>query len=185
MNQVEFLVIFETILYGAIVTQLIYGWSQLVLKRGEYKPYWLHYLMTIILFLNTVQNYYQTGDLENYNLVSGSLSFLFVIVTTPTLLSISCFILIPGDLSGVDFRNHLVRFRYPLITALSFLFGSNAVTNVLAMIHYHEPVVIYMWLPHVIFIVLYWVFAITKNLKFAEVIILLNLGMILLFLWYR
>jgi len=98
MSPTEYLIIFESIIYGIVVAQIIIGWGRMIQQRGTYKHYWAHTLFTVLFFLVAVQNFYSAQDFATYEFVFNSLSFLGFVIIAPTVVSVIIFLVIPENL---------------------------------------------------------------------------------------
>ena len=179
MQEQEYFHVFEAILYAAIITQFLVGWSKMIVERGSYKIYWVHILLTIDLFLFVVQRYYSFRSLNHYELVTNSFSFLIVVIVAPALVFISAFIMFPNTNSKVDFRDLIVKVRFPLVLALIWPIGFNVYRNLELL----SGTTLMLFIPHMIIIASMILFMLKKSLRVAAFGSVFTFIAISYFLW--
>ena len=57
-SHVEYLIVFNAILYGYVVAEYFVGWGSLIRNRNSYKIYWQHILWTLFAFMVLIQNWW-------------------------------------------------------------------------------------------------------------------------------
>ncbi len=54
----EYFLVFESIIFGLIVAQVLIGWNQMIALSGKYDFSWIQFFCTTAIFLAAIQNYY-------------------------------------------------------------------------------------------------------------------------------
>jgi hypothetical protein len=180
MTSTEYLIIFESLIYGIVVTQIILGWGKMIQHRREFKVYWAYIGFTIAMFLTAVQNFYSSQDAAHYSLVFNSLTFLIFVLMQPTVISIITGIIMPDSFENLDLREHIKAEFAPIATAFGAFFAVQIPSNILQ--HGPEPL---FFVPHVILSVIFISFWITKKLWIFELLVILMLIVDFVFLWLR
>jgi len=182
MSKVEYFLVFESILYAAVITQLISGLARLYRDMGQYKMSWTHTLLSISLFLYIVQKYFAGQDFDQYDSVSMSGVFLIYLVLPPALWAFLIYLIFPKDNFEVDLDELLVRYRfeiflivlYPVVLTVNHnLRGTGYdLSNLLS------------WLPHATIMLLLLLFALTKRVGFALVYSILSITALIYFMFW-
>lgn len=57
-SQVEYLTVFNAILFGYVGAEFFQGWGNMIRSRKDLKNYWQHILWTVLMFTLFIQNWY-------------------------------------------------------------------------------------------------------------------------------
>ncbi|HAS34860.1 MAG TPA: hypothetical protein DCS15_00130 [Flavobacteriales bacterium] len=96
MSIIEFYLIFESILYGLIVTQFFLDWNKLIFSAKNLKIYWSHLLLSLTIFFQVLLRL--NGRLKTLDqLEQINSSFIFLLETTmgPALLYLITYQIFP------------------------------------------------------------------------------------------
>ena len=169
MTEKEYLLIFEVIIYAGIITQFLLGWSKMIKERGHYKVYWLHLLLTINVFLATVQMYYARKSLDHFEKITNSFTFIiFGLIPLASVFMIT-FLIFPKTNVNVDFKEFMRReFRVPYailtIVPLAYTMQRNIEK---ALLKDTMDVDTYLSIvPHIIFAIMLCILIFNKSLKY-------------------
>ena len=126
MGVYEYIQVFEAIIYGAIVTEFLKGFSRLIIEWGTYKFSLLYLLIVLNLFLFSVQRYFSGRWLNHYGDIDGNtLTFIFYIILPVTFIYVMTYIFIPKSYKGLSTIEHAQKYRRHLAVLFFFpLLGS-------------------------------------------------------------
>lgn len=179
MSLQEYYHVFESILYAAVVTQILFGWSKMITERGTYNVYWLHILITANMLLFIVQRYFSSQQFRDYEMLTNSLSFLLIVIVPLSLVYMGTYALFPKSCAGSDFRAIVVNSRIIVGLGMMVMLGITVFRN-LVITKSYNPV---YYVPHTGYALLWIWFMISKNLKVASVASVLGFLTICFFLW--
>lgn len=169
MSNEEYFQVFEAILYGAIVAELLIGWSKLLTEKGKYKFYWAHFLATVTIFLVVIQRYFSGRDLAHYQSIQTSYEFLFYIVLTPAIFFLAVSQMFPKRIAGVDFRILVIEKRAVFGGAFLIYLLANLFVDLQTV----ENEMLRTVFVHLIFIIPFVLIIISKNLRLTEILVVL------------
>lgn len=164
MSNQEYLHVFESILYGAIVTQVLVGWSKMIAEKGNYKFYWIHLLASIALFLGAIHRYFNGRELVRYDSIESSYEFLFTVVMIPSLFFISLYQIFPKSYKNVNFKELIIEKRASIFIPIGLYMLSQAIFNI-TFYGWH----ITSYLPHLIFISIVIAILFKRSLRLIEI----------------
>lgn len=121
MQAFEFLMIVVSIIIGLGITQLLSGVVRIL--RTELKPYWIHELWVVYVFLNLVEYCWSLFDLESRS--DWVFIDLLALLTPPVLLYLVASLLFPPPGSRSDLASFYYEHRKPvfgLLAALLFFY---------------------------------------------------------------
>ena len=179
MSSQEYYHVFESILYAAIVTQILFGWSKMIAERGTYQVYWLHLLITANLMLFIVQRYFSSQLFRDYELLTNSLSFLLIVIVPLALVYMGTYALFPSSCKGSDLRIIVVNSRIIVGLGMVVMIGMTLFRNLVIMKTF-SPV---YYVPHTLYALLWIWFMVSRNLKLAALASVLGFLTICYFLW--
>lgn len=104
MSPVEHFQVFESILYGLTLANLLYGLGRMLKERHSIKAYWAYNLMFVAFFLLVIRQYYTGFGASTFNLVDSPASFAIFVVLNPSLYVLFSHFLIPKDYENLDLR---------------------------------------------------------------------------------
>ncbi len=118
MSKFEYLLAFETILYGLVLAHTVEGFSKMIHHRRTIEFYWAHTMAIITIFLVVVQTYY-TIYWVPADTVTSAWSFLFLRIMPLTLLFIMTYQIVPEKYKGLKsekfFYKRLKEILLPMI----------------------------------------------------------------------
>lgn len=96
MTYPEYILAFESILYGLIITRIVDQWNRIIQNRSEYKHYWAFYLLTISVFLMIAYVYLSNFHPDRYSDFMGNYrGFVLFGVLPPTCFAFISFQMFP------------------------------------------------------------------------------------------
>lgn len=179
LSRKEYFHVFESILYGLAVAQLLVSWGKLIYKNGTYKGYWAHIIVTILWLLAIIQRFFARHDLSQYNGVDTSLLFFLFIVLPPILVFINILLYLPEKCEGIDYRELVLKYRWFFITATILQMLVSNITTFQA-----EGFKQFMWINSGIAILLL-TFGITGKLRIFELFSLLGIIYLPILMYFR
>lgn len=109
MTTEEYYHVFESIIYAAIVTQLLVGWYKIFANWSTIRPYWAHGAFTILVFILVVDRYYRFQSMEHFANVINTSTFILYIVLAPAVFYILTLLLFPSKMEGVDLKEFMMK----------------------------------------------------------------------------
>lgn len=122
MKEFEYLLAFESILYGLLVTKFLDGWNTLLVHRKEIKFYWPHTLLSISLFLGTVGRFKSRFYSPDFDSIGPGWVVLSNIFLPIALIYFTLYQLFPPESKGVDLKEHLESDRLIFLGGALFMF---------------------------------------------------------------
>ena len=120
MSEFEYVVVLISIVLGLGITRLLTGVGELVEARGHAKPYWVHSLWVLNVFIYTMLIWWATfrwSTVERWNFFV----FLFVLLA-PIVLYLLGVLLFPEEITpGTDMRKHFESVAPSFFTLLAAL----------------------------------------------------------------
>lgn len=127
-SHTEYLIVFNTIVFGIVGTEYFSGWGAILRNRNHVRFYWLHIVWTVFSFLIFTQNWYGIWPRTKY-ITYNFLYFIFSLIPLLLYYLISV-VLFPNfkQKETVDLRVHFFQNARPLmlIHAIYFLFTISA-----------------------------------------------------------
>lgn len=90
----EYLLAFESILYGLIVSRILIKWSEMANGKASV-IYWEYIILTINVFLLIVNIFWANQSPKHYEAVTNPLMFLLVVVVPPSLFTFMTYQIFP------------------------------------------------------------------------------------------
>lgn len=75
LSHTEYLIVFNTVLFGVIASEFFSGWGSMLRYRETVKIYWPHFFFTIFAFLTFIQNWY--GIWPRTRFINDNILFFF------------------------------------------------------------------------------------------------------------
>lgn len=110
MSIEEYLLAFEAILYGLIVSRILVKWSQMANEKLS-SIYWGYTLLTVNLFLLIVNVFWANQQPQHYEGVDTPLMFLLIVVIPPSLFTFMTYQMFPQIFIGTNIRDYLIEHR--------------------------------------------------------------------------
>ncbi len=155
---------FESVLYAAIITQILVGWSRLISEYGTYKFYWGHLFWSIVAFMFMTQRYYTFRQFPHYELITNTFTFILIVVMIPSSFFMANWLIFPDSYKDVDFKELIVRHRFPIFLPVILAVSFTAFINV-----YEGNTGYSYWLPHAVNNGVFLIFLFNKKLIFMEI----------------
>lgn len=122
MSVKEYYHVFEAILLSLIVTKLFIGWNRMLKERKTINIYWLHILLSIIIFLTVCSRYHNQLTMIHIEHVTNGISFMFHVIAIPAALYFASDQIFPREIRNTDFRTFIEENKpfvfYPIIAYL-------------------------------------------------------------------
>lgn len=133
-SQVEYLTVFNAIIFGVIASEFFNGWGSMVRHRDTIKVYWLHLAWTIFSFLTLIQNWFAIWPRTEY-VNDNILIFLWSLVPMFLFHLISVILFPTGEnIPNLDFEVYYKKNS----RALYFLFSMYLVSTVIGPVVFKD-----------------------------------------------
>lgn len=179
MSPSEYYNVFEAIFYSLALAQILSGWVKMIRSAGDYKLYWCHFLLTLVLFLAIVQRYSasltQDGEIS-YGHINNGIDLLYHIVLSPSLLYIGASLLIPRKLQDLDFKTFMIDNRWKVFSPVLLFITIQLIGNIIAGLGW------VFIIPHAIWISLGLLAIYKKYIRLLEILVITAFGMVLYYL---
>ncbi len=113
-SHTEYLVVFNTIIFGVIATEYFGGWGLMLRDRRRLKFSWLHFAWTVFSFLILVQNWHGVWPRTRY-ITYNFLYFLFSLVPLLLYYLISITLFPSSKTKAVDLESYFISNARPLM----------------------------------------------------------------------
>jgi uncharacterized membrane protein YhdT len=126
MSSAEYILAFESILYGLIVSRILVKWNYMIQDDPPKRQYWAFWLFTVTVFLLIIYVYAVNGmNMDrHYQLMDSPKSFLFYAVLPPALFTFIVYQMFPREFKDVDLKEYILHYRarviIPLIIYIAF-----------------------------------------------------------------
>lgn len=120
MSKFEYLLAFETILYGLVLAHTVEGFGKMIYHRKTIQFYWAHVLSFVTIFIVVIQTYYALFWVPAETITSA-FSFLILRILPLTLLSIATYQIIPEKYENLESEQFFyLRLKEILLPAILF-----------------------------------------------------------------
>jgi len=123
MSKFEYYFIFETILYGLMLSMLIQGVNKIYTYRKKVRGYWPYYFLLFYIFSRVINSFYDNLNSPLYETVDTEGYFLLIIITPPLLLYSVIHHGFPDKYTDCDFREFLLQTNRKIIFLLAFFWS--------------------------------------------------------------
>ena len=178
MSIEEYYHVFETILFAAVLTLIVQGWSKMILYKSDYEMYWPYLIGSISFAVAVVWRYFIFRSFTLYSVIDTPFEFLILVFIPAASLLLGANIYFPDHYRNFDIKKHL--------TQNAFWIGMQQnIFCIILLYHFHLAVGLNMILilaatgP----IILWTAFMITRNLKIFEILTIGGLIVIGVFLF--
>ena len=133
-SQVEYLTVFNAIIFGVIASEFFNGWGTMVRYRDTIKIYWLHLAWSIFAFLTLIQNWFANWPRTHY-INDSILTFLWSLVPM-FLFHLISVIIFPGAkyIDNIDFKQYYIKNA----RALYLVFGIYLISTIIGPLVYKD-----------------------------------------------
>jgi len=119
MDRFSFVMVLLSIIVGLGVTELLTNLARQIQNRATIKHYWIHTLLSLMVFLALLQQWWESWDQRFVE--SWSFPILLLMLGGPIGLYITSHLLFPKDLEGADlkalyYRSHRVLYGIGVVT---------------------------------------------------------------------
>lgn len=112
MSFSEYIVTFESILYGLIVSQFFVGWNKMIRDRKTFQKYWAFTLLSLCFFLLIVFVYKMGFYSERFEDMNTNVNFLLLSILPPSLFATISYQLFPKSFKNVNLREYILENKY-------------------------------------------------------------------------
>lgn len=133
-TQVEYLIVFNTIIFGIVASEYFTGWGDMLRYRKEIKVYPLHFLWTIFSFLTLIQIWYGIWPRTVY--INKSIIYFFYALVPMFIFHLISVALFPR-LTLKENRN-LVKYYFQNSRLLFILYAVYFATTILSSYIYDD-----------------------------------------------
>ena len=107
MSLNEYILSFESILYGLVVSKILVEWNKMLKGKKPVRHYWAYYLLTVDIFLHIIHYFFINFDFERYQAFTNPQSFLVHAVLPPVLFTFMTYQMFPSELKNIDLKEFL------------------------------------------------------------------------------
>jgi hypothetical protein len=118
-SQVEYLTVFNAILFGYVGAEFFQGWGNMIRSRKNLKNYWQHIMWTVLMFTLFIQNWY--GIWPRIEFINVSVFYFLFSLAPIFIFHIISVILFP-DFTNSD-NYDLKKYYFDNIKYVYLLFG--------------------------------------------------------------
>lgn len=133
-SQVEYLTVFNAILFGYVGAEYYQGWGNMIRSRKNVKIYWQHILWTILLFTLFIQNWY--GIWPRIEFINVSVFYFLFSLAPIFIFHVMSVILFPDFTKTENFD--MEKYYFENIRILYILFASYLVLTILNSLVYPD-----------------------------------------------
>ena len=118
----EYILAFESILYGLIVSRILISWNKMLQEKESFKHYWAHYILTFSIFLFIVFIYIYNAITDQFAGIEHWMPFLTHAVLPPAIFTFISYQMFPKKLNGVNLKQFVMDNRWKIFLP-AFAFG--------------------------------------------------------------
>lgn len=129
-SNVEYLIVFNAIIYGFITSMYFSGWGDIIRSRSQIKVHWEHLAWTIFSFLMFVANWY--GAWHRVEFINDGIFYFFFSLIPLLLFYFISVVLFPVIREGkqIDLYEHLVKNKPAIFIIFAIYFFNTVVSGV-------------------------------------------------------
>lgn len=110
MQNTDYILAFESILYGLIVSKILVKWSEMIREKSK-AVYWAYPLLTINVFLLVVHVFWANSEGQHFDVIETPLDFLLRIVAPPALFTFMTYEMFPSRFKNTNQKTFLLQNR--------------------------------------------------------------------------
>lgn len=103
MDRFSFVMVLLSIIVGLGITELLTNVAHQIQQRTKSKPYWLHSLLVIIVFIAFLQQWWEMWSLHSEEM--WTFPVLLLMLGGPVCLYLIAHLLFPDEIEGTDFKS--------------------------------------------------------------------------------
>ncbi|WP_462252489.1 hypothetical protein [Ekhidna sp.] len=119
MSKDEYILAFEAILYGLIISRILVKWNYMIQDDKPKKGYWAFWVLTIAIFLLIIYVFMMNKIFNHYDKIVDASTFLFYAVFPPGLFTFIVYQIFPREFKNVDLREYLMTYINRVILPLN------------------------------------------------------------------
>jgi len=104
MNRSEYFYVFEAIIYGLALAELLNGLNKMISQRKTIKVYWAHLVIVLVYIELLVTQYAWEFYRSTFDLIDSAMTFLIFVVIFPIAYYFGAYQLFPRSFKNVDFK---------------------------------------------------------------------------------
>lgn len=103
MDRFSFVMVLLSIIVGLGITEILTNVAHQIQQRAKSKPYWLHSLLVIIVFIAFLQQWWEMWGLHTQEM--WSFPVLLLMLGGPVCLYVIAHLMFPDEIEGTDFKS--------------------------------------------------------------------------------
>ena len=104
MNRSEYYYVFEAIIYGLALTELLTGLNRMIIFRKTIKVYWAHLLLVFIYIELLISQYAWEFYRNTFDLIDSAITFFIFVVIYPISYYFGAYQIFPRNFENVDLK---------------------------------------------------------------------------------
>jgi hypothetical protein len=116
MNRSEYFYVFEAIIYGLALAELLNGLNKMIVFRNTIKVYWAHLVIVMVYIELLVSQYAWEFYRSTFDLIDSAMTFLIFVVIFPISYYFGAYQIFPRSLKNVDFKAFFHSHRIAILT---------------------------------------------------------------------
>ncbi len=118
MTNEEYILAFESILYGLIISRILVKWNYMIQDDQPKKQYWAFWTFSLAIFLLIIYVFITNKIYDHYQNMVDEKTFLLYAVFPPSLFTIIVYQMFPKEFKQVDLKEYLMKYRNRIIIPL-------------------------------------------------------------------
>lgn len=106
MNRNEYFFVFEAIIYGLALAEMLTGLNKMIEARKTIKIYWAHLTFVLMYILILITNYCWQFYRNPFDLVDTPFTFIIFVAIYPISFFFAAYQGFPKQMEGVDFKEY-------------------------------------------------------------------------------
>ncbi|HEU5290665.1 MAG TPA: hypothetical protein VFU05_08500 [Cyclobacteriaceae bacterium] len=116
MNRNEYFYVFEAIIYGLALTEILTGLNRMIIFRKAIKVYWVHLALVFVYIELLVSQYAWEFYMNTFDLIDSAMTFLIFVVIFPISYYFGAYQIFPRNFENVDFKEYFHSHRKAILT---------------------------------------------------------------------
>lgn len=115
MNRSEYFYVFEAIIYGLALAELLNGLNRMIVFRKSIKVYWAHLLIVLVYIELLVSQYAWEFYRSTFDLIDSAMTFLIFVVIYPVAYYFGAYQIFPRSFKKIDFKEFFHSHRVSIL----------------------------------------------------------------------
>jgi hypothetical protein len=116
MNRSEYFYVFEAIIYGLALTELLTGLNRMIIFRKTIKIYWVHLVLVFVYVELLISQYAWEFYRNTFDLIDSAMKFLIFVVIFPISYYFGAYQIFPRNVENIDFKEYFHSHRKTILT---------------------------------------------------------------------